>query len=70
MGSINPRLHTDEVLLSLAVSAATNDTAKLALDQLGKLKDAQMHSSVIISAVDEMTLKKLGINVTCEPKRQ
>ncbi len=70
MGSINPRLHTDEVLLSLAVSAATNETAKLALDQLGKLKDAQMHSSVILSAVDEMTLKKLGINVTCEPKRQ
>ncbi len=70
MGSINPRLHTDEVLISLAVSAATDETAKLALDQLGKLKDAQMHSSVIISAVDEMTLKKLGINVTCEPKRQ
>jgi uncharacterized protein (UPF0371 family) len=70
MGSINPRLHTDEVLISLAVSAATDETAKLALDQLGKLKDAQMHSSVILSAVDEMTLKKLGINVTCEPKRQ
>ena len=70
MGSVNPRLHTDEVLISLAVSAATDETAKLALDQLGKLKDAQMHSSVILSAVDEMTLKKLGINVTCEPKRQ
>ncbi len=70
MGSVNPRLHTDEVLLSLAVSAATDDTAKLALEQLGNLKDAQLHSSVILSAVDEMTLKKLGINVTCEPKRQ
>ena len=70
MGSTNPRLHTDEVLISLAVSAATDETAKLALDQLDKLKDAQMHSSVILSAVDEMTLKKLGINVTYEPKRQ
>lgn len=70
MGSVNPRLHTDEVLISLAVSAATDETAKLALDQLDKLKDAQMHSSVILSAVDEMTLKKLGINVTYEPKRQ
>ena len=70
MGSVNPRLHTDEVLLSLAVSAATDDTAKLALEQLGKLKGAQLHSSVILSVVDENTLKKLGINVTSEPKRQ
>jgi hypothetical protein len=70
MGSTNPRLHTDEILLSLAVSAATDPTAKVALDQLSKLKGAQLHSSVILSAVDEMTLKKLGINVTCEPKRQ
>ncbi|MBE5749592.1 MAG: DUF1846 domain-containing protein [Clostridiales bacterium] len=70
MGSVNPRLHTDEILLSLAVSAATDPTAKIALDQLSKLEGAQLHSSVILSAVDEMTLKKLGINVTCEPKRQ
>ncbi len=69
MGSVNPRLHTDEILLSLAVSAATNPTAKLALDQLSELRGAQFHSSVILSAVDDMTLKKLGINVTCEPKR-
>ena len=70
MGSVNPRLHTDEVLISLAVSAATDSTAKLAMEQLSKLKGAQFHSSVILSSVDEMTLKKLGINVTCEPKRQ
>ncbi len=70
MGSVNPRLHTDEVLLSLAVSAATDPIAKKALDQLSELKDAQFHSSVILSAVDEMTLKKLGINVTCEAKKQ
>lgn len=70
MGSVNPRLHTDEILLSLAVSAATNPTAKLALDQLSELKGAQFHSSVILSPVDDMTLKKLGINVTCEPKRK
>ncbi len=70
MGSINPRLHTDEILLSLAVSAATDPTAKLAMEQLAELKDAELHSSVILSSVDEMTLKKLGINVTSEPKRQ
>ena len=70
MGSINPRLHTDEILISLAVTAATSDTAKVAMAQLAELKGAEFHSSVILSSVDEMTLKKLGINITCEPKRQ
>ena len=69
MGSQNPRLHTDEILLSLAVSAVTNPIAQRALDCLDKLKGAQMHLSVIPSHVDEMTFKKLGVNVTCEPKR-
>jgi len=69
MGSVNPRLHTDEILLSLAVTAVTNDSAKIALEQLTKLKGSEFHSSVILSPVDEMTLKKLGINVTSEPKR-
>ena len=69
MGSINPRLHTDEILLSLAVSAVNNPTAKLALDQLSNLKGSEFHSSVVLSHVDQKTLKKLGINVTCEPKR-
>ncbi|MBE7087314.1 MAG: DUF1846 domain-containing protein [Clostridiales bacterium] len=70
MGSINPRLHTDEVLICLAVSAATNPTAKFAMEQLSKLKGAQLHSSVVLSHVDSKTFKKLGIDVTCEPKRQ
>ena len=70
MGSINPRLHTDEILLSLAVSAVTNPTAAHALRQLDKLKGAQFHSTVILSHVDEKTLKKLGIDITCEPKRK
>jgi uncharacterized protein (UPF0371 family) len=70
MGSINPRLHTDEILISLAVSAVTDEKAKRALDQLSNLKGSEFHSSVILSHVDEMTLKKLGINVTCEPRRQ
>ena len=70
MGSVNPRLHTDEILISLAVSAATDPTAKLAMENIEGLKDAELHSSVILSSVDEKTLKKLGIHVTCEPKRQ
>ena len=70
MGSVNPRLHTDEILLSLAVSAVTNPTAARALKQLDKLKGTQFHSSVILSHADEKTLKKLGIDITCEPKRK
>ena len=70
MGSVNPRLHTDEILLSLAVSAVTNPVAAHALKQLDKLRGSEFHSTVILSHVDEKTLKKLGIRVTCEPKRK
>ena len=70
MGSVNPRLHTDEILLSLAVSAVTNPTAAVGLKQLDKLKGAELHSTVMISPVDESTFKKLGVHVTCEPKRE
>ena len=69
MGSANPRLHTDEILICLAVCAVTNPIAKRAMDQLSKLKGAQLHSTVILSHVDNKTLKRLGIDVTCEPRR-
>ena len=70
MGSANPRLHTDEVLLSLAISAATDPIAKRAMEQLSLLKGSEFHSSVILSHIDKKTLKTLGINVTSEPKRE
>lgn len=70
LGNENPRLHTDEILLALSICAATNPTAKLALDQLKKLRGSEVHSSVILSSVDMKTFKKLGINVTCEPEYQ
>ena len=70
LGNANPRLHTDEVLLALSICAATNPTAKRALDQLKKLAGSEVHSSVILSSVDMKTFKKLGINVTCEPVYQ
>ena len=65
MGSINPRLHTDEVLMALAICAVTNSTAKLAMDQLPKLKGCQVHSTVVLSVADKKTFQALGINVTC-----
>lgn len=70
MGSANPRLHTDEILLTLAMSAVTDPIAKKALDKVSALKGAQLHSSVILSHVDKSTFKKLGVEVTSEPKRE
>ena len=68
LGSKNPRLHTDEVLIALSSTAAYNENAKLALQQLPKLKGCQVHSSVLLSSADSRTLKKLECNVTCEPR--
>ena len=70
MGNHNPRLHTDEILIALAVSAAENKEAALALAQLPKLRGTEVHSSVILSRVDENVFKKLGVNLTCEPQYQ
>ena len=67
LGYKNTKLHVDEMLIALSISALTNPTAKVALEQLPKLKGCEMHSSVILSSVDESTLKRLGLNVTCEP---
>jgi len=69
LGSKNPRLHTDEVLIALSATAADNEVAALALAQLPKLKGCQVHSSVMLSSVDKKTFKKLDCYVTCEPKR-
>ena len=70
MGNHNPRLHMDEILIALSICAATSDTAKLALDQTHKLKGLEAHSSVILSRVDENVFRKLGVNITFEPKYQ
>ena len=68
LGNRNPRLHTDEVLIALSISAATNPTAELAMEQLSKLRGCEVHSSVILSAVDEKVFKRLGVNLTCQPR--
>ncbi len=68
LGSKNPRLHTDEVLIALASSAIGNPLADKAMDQLALLRDCQAHISVVLSSVDMRIYKKLGLQVTCEPK--
>ena len=70
MGYKNTKLHVDEMLIALSISAQTDPVAKAALEQLPKLRGCEMHSSVILSSVDESTLKRLGLNITCEPVYQ
>ena len=67
LGSRNPRLHTDEVLIALSMSAATDPVAKKALDQLPRLRGCQVHTPVMLSDVDIKVFKKLGAELTSEP---
>lgn len=68
LGSINPRLHTDEILIALSICAATDANAKLALEQLPRLKGCQAHTSVMLSSVDIKQFKRLDVQLTSEAK--
>ena len=70
LGNHNPRLHTDEVLIALTMSAVTNAEAKKAFDALPLLKGSEAHATVMLSQVDLDTFRKLGINITCEPRHE
>lgn len=70
MGGHNPRLHSDEALIALCNSAAANKDAKLALDQIPKLKGCQAHASTKLSPVDIKTLRRLSIQTTMESKTE
>ncbi len=67
LGSQNPRLHTDEVLIALSTSAASDSYAQKALEQLPKLKGCQAHATSMLSAVDVNQFKRLGVQMTAEP---
>ena len=68
LGNRNPRLHTDEVLIALSICANTDPKAERAMEQLSALRGCDVHSSVILSQVDENVLKRLGIHLTCQPQ--
>ena len=70
LGNHNPRLHTDEILIALTISANTDENAEKCMEQLSQLNQCEMHSTVILSQVDEKTLGKLGIRLSCEPQYQ
>ena len=66
----NPLLHIDEILIALSIAAVSDETAAAAYAALPKLKGLEVHSSVILSQVDVGVFRKLGMNLTCEPKYQ
>ena len=68
LGSKNPRLHTDEILIALSMNAASDPNAAKALEQLKKLRGCQAHTSVMLSEVDIRILNKLGLQLTSEPR--
>ncbi len=70
MGNHNPRLHVDEALIALSISAATDPRARLAIEQIPKLRGMQAHATVILTSGDESMFKKFGVNLTCEPQYQ
>lgn len=66
----NPRLHTDEVLVSLAVLSKINEQCRKALEKLPELKGCQVHSTVMLGEVDHKIFNKLGVGLTCDPARK
>ncbi len=68
LGNKNPLLHTDEVLVTLSICAATDPVARQALEEIPNLAGCDVHSTVILSPADSNTFRKLGVNLTCEPQ--
>ena len=67
LGGINPRLHTDEVLVAISVLSQHDENCQRALQQLPNLRGCQVHSTVMLSEVDRKIFKKLGIGLTTDP---
>lgn len=69
LGGRNPRLHSDEVLIALALTSVTSENAQRAMEQIPRLRGCQVHTSVMLSEADSKTFKRLGVDLTCEPVR-
>ena len=70
LGGKNPRLHTDEVLVTLSVLSEYDDNCRRALEQLPRLRGCQVHTTVMLGEVDRKIFKKLGVDFTCDPVRK
>ncbi len=67
LGDTDPLLHTDEMLIALSISAASDSSAALALEHLSDLRNCEAHSTTILSEIDERVFRKLGLRLTCDP---
>ena len=67
LGNHNPRLHTNEVLIALSICATRDENAARCMQKLDELRGCEVHSSVLLAAVDENVFRRLGCNLTCEP---
>ena len=70
LSSHNPRLHTDEVLVALSVLSTHDENCRRALAMLPALKGCQVHSTVMLGEVDRKIFNKLGVGLTCDPKKK
>lgn len=66
----NPRLHTDEVLVALSMLSPRDPNCRKCLDKLPELAGCQVHSTVMLSEVDQKIFKKLGVGLTCDPVKK
>ncbi|MGM0395865.1 MAG: DUF1846 domain-containing protein [Bacillota bacterium] len=60
-------LDANEALIALSIGAVTNPTAQLAMEKLQDLREGQAHSTVMLNDNDEQILRRLGVDVTCDP---
>ena len=67
LGSRNPRMHTDELLVALSICAVHDPYAARAMDAISQLRGSEAHSTVILAHADDKLFSKLGVSVTCEP---
>ena len=61
-------IELQEVLITLASSSATNPMVEDALSHLKDLRDKDAYCSYIMSESELKMVKKLGINIICEPR--
>ena len=66
----NPRLHTDEVLVALSMLSKDDENCRKALETLPLFDGCQVHSTVMLSEVDQKIFKKLGVGLTCDPVKK
>jgi uncharacterized protein (UPF0371 family) len=60
-------LDLEETLIALSISSTTNPTARLAMEQLKRLAGCEAHMTHIPAPGDEKGLRRLGVNLTCDP---